>query len=141
LQLQHEKRLLETESELTETRQRLDAYEKVEAEMDKVIKQVAESSVESGGEISESQVDRVLLSYGYGANIVMNAKKRIQQNVHLTRRVLQLEQLNTQLRIELGKERTSFKDLQEQVSEKRAKQFQLQKSRNYLFCILTARNC
>ena len=119
LQLQHEKRVLEVESELAETRQRLDAYEKVEAEMDKVIKQVAETSVESGGEISESQVDRVLLSYGYGANIVMNAKKRIQQNVHLTRRVLQLEQLNTQLRIELAKERNTYTDLHEQVSEKR----------------------
>ena len=58
----------------------------------------------------------MLLSYAYGANIMMNSKRRIQQNVHLTKRVLHLEQLNTTLRIELNKERAAFKELQDQVN-------------------------
>ena len=57
----------------------------------------------------------MLLSYGYGANIVLNSKRRIQQNVHLTKRILHLEQLNTALRVELNKERNNYKDIVDQV--------------------------
>lgn len=46
---------------------------------------------------------------------MMSARRKIQQNVHLTKRILQLEQLNTTLRHELNKERASQKDLQDQV--------------------------
>ncbi len=55
------------------------------------------------------------MSYGYGSNIVLNSKRKIQQNVHLTKRILHLEQLNTTLRCELNKERSNYKELQEQV--------------------------
>lgn len=47
---------------------------------------------------------------------MLNAKRRIQQNVNLTKRVLQLEQLNTSLRIELNRERNNFKESQDQVN-------------------------
>ncbi len=57
----------------------------------------------------------MLLSYGYGSNIVLNSKRRIQQNVHLTKRILHLEQLNTTMRIELNKERANYKELQDQL--------------------------
>ena len=46
---------------------------------------------------------------------MMSAKRKIQQNVHLTKRVLHLEQLNTTLRHELTKERASYKELLDQV--------------------------
>lgn len=45
LQLQNDKRFLELESELNEKKSRLENYEKVENEMDLVIRQVAESSL------------------------------------------------------------------------------------------------
>ena len=44
LQLQNDKRFLEMENELMEKKSRLENYEKVENEMDLIIKQVAESS-------------------------------------------------------------------------------------------------
>ncbi len=112
LQVQNDKRLLELESELGEKKQRLESYEKVEDEMDAIIKQVAER-----GESGEEGVDaeRLLMSYGYGGSMVLNSKRRIQQNVHLTKRVLHLEQLNTTLRCELNKERANYKELVERL--------------------------
>jgi progesterone-induced-blocking factor 1 len=44
MQMQNDKRFMELENELNEKKSRLDSYEKVENEMDLVIKQVAESS-------------------------------------------------------------------------------------------------
>jgi hypothetical protein len=58
----------------------------------------------------------MLFSYGYGANIVTNAKRRIQQNVHLTRRILHLEKINTSLRHEVERERNKSKELSEEVN-------------------------
>lgn len=63
----------------------------------------------------ETQAEKMLLSYGYGANIMLNSKRRIQQNVHLTKRILHLEQVNTTLRVELNKERESIKETLSQV--------------------------
>ena len=67
------------------------------------------------GSINETEAEKMLLSYGYGSNIVLNSKRRIQQNVHLTKRILHLEQLNTTMRIELNKERANYKELQDQL--------------------------
>jgi hypothetical protein len=44
MQMHNEKRIIEIESELNEKNKRLESYEKVEAEMDAVIRQVAEKS-------------------------------------------------------------------------------------------------
>ena len=57
----------------------------------------------------------MLFSYGYGANIVTSAKRRIQQNVHLTRRILHLEKINTSLRHEIERERNKSKEIGEEV--------------------------
>jgi progesterone-induced-blocking factor 1 len=114
MQMQNDKRFMEMESELNEKKARLENYEKVEDEMDLVIKQVAESS--ENGMINETEAEKMLLSYGYGTNVMMSAKRKIQQNVHLTKRVLQLEQLNTTLRHELTRERNSHKELEDQVT-------------------------
>jgi len=112
LQVQNDKRVLELESELGEKKQRLEGYEKVENEMDMIIKQVAETG-ENDGEFMDAE--RMLMSYGYGGSIALNSKRRIQQNVHLTKRVLHLEQLNTTLRCELNKERASYKELMDRL--------------------------
>lgn len=44
VQVQNDKRVLEIENELNEKKSRLESYEKVENEMDLIIRQVAESS-------------------------------------------------------------------------------------------------
>jgi len=44
VQAQNDKRVLEIENELNEKKSRLESYEKVENEMDLIIRQVAESS-------------------------------------------------------------------------------------------------
>ncbi len=66
--------------------------------------------------MNETEAEKLLLSYGYGSNMMLNAKKRVQQNVHLTKKILHLEQLNTTLRHELNKERNSLTELQDQVN-------------------------
>lgn len=68
--------------------------------------------------MNEAEAEKILLSYGYGANIMLSSKRRIQQNVHLTKRVLHLEQIATGLRLELNRERAGAKDLQDQVNSK-----------------------
>jgi hypothetical protein len=45
LQLQNDKRFIELENELNEKKSRLENYEKIENEMDMVVKQAAESSI------------------------------------------------------------------------------------------------
>lgn len=49
---------------------------------------------------------------------MLNSKRRIQQNVHLTKRILHLEQVNTTLRIELNKERENIKEMINQVIQR-----------------------
>ena len=44
VQVQNDRRILEIENELAEKKSRLESYEKVENEMDLIIRQVAESS-------------------------------------------------------------------------------------------------
>uniref|UniRef100_G3WRE6 Progesterone immunomodulatory binding factor 1 n=1 Tax=Sarcophilus harrisii TaxID=9305 RepID=G3WRE6_SARHA len=44
---------------------------------------------------NEEEAERVLFSYGYGANVPTTAKRRLQQSVHLARRLLQLEKQNS----------------------------------------------
>lgn len=69
--------------------------------------------------MNEAEAEKMLLSYGYGANIMLSSKRRIQQNVHLTKRVLHLEQISTSLRLELNRERATIKDLMDQVEKKK----------------------
>lgn len=120
MQMQCDKRVMELESELNEKTSRLQNYEKCEDEMDMVLRRVAEETSGDGNDpgtssIDDTQAEKLLLSYGYGSNLMLNAKRRIQQNVHLTKRILHLEQVNTTLRHELGKERKSVKELEDQV--------------------------
>lgn len=67
--------------------------------------------------MNEGEAEKLLLSYGYGANIMLSSKRRIQQNVHLTKRVLHLEQVATSLRLEVNRERATNKDLMDQVNK------------------------
>ncbi|KAM4700053.1 progesterone-induced-blocking factor 1 [Discoglossus pictus] len=90
LQASSEKRITELQSQNSEQQTRLETYEKLEQELDDVIMQSAEME-------NEAEAERVLFSYGYGANVPTTAKRRLKQSVHLARRLLQLERQNTSL--------------------------------------------
>ncbi|XP_012578587.1 PREDICTED: progesterone-induced-blocking factor 1 isoform X2 [Condylura cristata] len=88
LQATSEKRITELEAQNSEHQARLDIYEKLEKELDEIIMQTAEIE-------NEDEAERVLFSYGYGANVPTTARRRLKQSVHLARRVLQLEKQNS----------------------------------------------
>ncbi|XP_073436480.1 progesterone-induced-blocking factor 1 [Dendrobates tinctorius] len=90
LQASTEKRVTEVQSQNSEQRARLETYEKLEKELDDVIIQSAQME-------DEAEAERVLFSYGYGANVPTTAKRRLKQSVHLARRLLQLERQNSLL--------------------------------------------
>ncbi|CAF1259480.1 unnamed protein product [Rotaria sordida] len=52
-----------------------------------------------------NDANKILFSYGYGASLSTSTKRRLQHSVHLAKRVIQLEQANTSLRLELDRER------------------------------------
>uniref|UniRef100_A0A7N8XMS5 Progesterone immunomodulatory binding factor 1 n=1 Tax=Mastacembelus armatus TaxID=205130 RepID=A0A7N8XMS5_9TELE len=94
LQTSLDKRVAELQAQNVQQASRLETYEKLEQELDHITMQAAEIE-------NEEEAERVLFSYGYGANVPTTAKRRLKQSVHLARRVLQLERQNTALRREL----------------------------------------
>ncbi|XP_015482833.1 progesterone-induced-blocking factor 1 isoform X2 [Parus major] len=90
LQSSSETRIIELQTQNSEFQARLDTYEKLEKELDEIILQTAEME-------DEAEAERVLFSYGYGANVPTTAKRRLKQSVHLARRLLQLEKQNSLL--------------------------------------------
>ncbi|KAL7983932.1 hypothetical protein Chor_000808, partial [Crotalus horridus] len=67
-----EKRISELQAQNSEYQARLDTYEKLEKELDEIIMQTAELE-------NEDEAERVLFSYGYGANVPTTAKRRLKQ--------------------------------------------------------------
>jgi len=99
---------MEIDTELNEKRTKLQVYEKVEQELDEVVMQAAQVE-------NDRDADKILFSYGYGASLPTSAKRRLQHSVHLAKRVIQLEQANTSLRMELERERKVKSDAQKEV--------------------------
>ncbi len=64
---------------------------------------------------NDNDAHQILFSYGYGASLPTSAKRRLQHSVHLAKRVIQLEQANTSLRLELDRERKRKVDIQQEV--------------------------
>ncbi|KAH3849855.1 hypothetical protein DPMN_092259 [Dreissena polymorpha] len=120
-----EKRISELESALQEREGRLQTYERMEKELDDVVMQAAEVE-------NEEEAEKVLFSYGYGANVPSTAKRRLQQSVHLARRVLQLEKINTSLRQEIDREKKKIVQLAEEVKSTNSILDQAQQPYNYL---------
>ncbi|XP_068123950.1 progesterone-induced-blocking factor 1 [Hyperolius riggenbachi] len=98
LQASSEKRVSELQAQNSEHRTRLETYEKLEQELDEVIMQSAQME-------DDVEAERVLFSFGYGANVPTTAKRRLKQSVHLARRLLQLERQNTSLIKDLERQR------------------------------------
>nr|CAB3264851.1 progesterone-induced-blocking factor 1-like [Phallusia mammillata] len=109
-----------TDAELRVTvrdlKSRLDTYEKIEKDMDDIVMQAAEVEV-TGGQDKVNEAEKVLFSYGYGANIPTTAKQRMKQSLHLARRVLQLEKINTSLQSELQHKGEGITQLKKKLSD------------------------
>ncbi|TKC34876.1 hypothetical protein EI555_009986 [Monodon monoceros] len=74
LQASSEKRITELQAQNSEHQARLDIYEKLEKELDEIIMQTAEIE-------NEDEAERILFSYGYGANVPTTAKRRLKQSL------------------------------------------------------------
>ncbi|MCJ8748089.1 hypothetical protein PDJAM_G00160970 [Pangasius djambal] len=130
LQSSSEKRITELQSQNAEQQVRLETYEKLEKELDDVTMQAAEME-------NEDEAERVLFSYGYGANVPTTAKRRLKQSVHLARRVLQLEKQNTLLRRDLERSSAHAGQISEELQA--ANQLLQQAQQPYSYLIDTVR--
>uniref|UniRef100_A0AAX7SDC2 Progesterone immunomodulatory binding factor 1 n=1 Tax=Astatotilapia calliptera TaxID=8154 RepID=A0AAX7SDC2_ASTCA len=74
LQTSSERRVAELQTQNAEQASRLETYEKLEQELDQVTMQAAEIE-------NEEEAERVLFSYGYGANVPTTAKRRLKQRM------------------------------------------------------------
>lgn len=127
------KKITELESELSSKNSRLESYDKLEHELDNVILQAAESE-------EKSNTESVLLAYGYGANVSINAKRQLKQSVDLARRVLQLERTNTNLKQELEAERDNVKEKMEEIESCKELLESVQQPHSYLIESIKNRN-
>lgn len=130
LQTSSERRVAELQTQNAEQASRLETYEKLEQELDQVTMQAAEIE-------NEEEAERVLFSYGYGANVPTTAKRRLKQSVHLARRVLQLERQNTSLRRELESHKSQTGQISEELLA--ANQLLQQTQQPYSYLIETVR--
>ncbi|PIK46344.1 putative progesterone-induced-blocking factor 1 isoform X1 [Apostichopus japonicus] len=133
LQNSSEKKIRDLEAETGDYRSRLDVYHKLEEELDDVVMQAADAG-------DESEAERVLFSYGYGANVPTTAKRRLQNSVHLARRVLHVEKLNSSLTKELNTTMQQLQQIGEELSSATSLLDQAQQPYNYLIDTIRSRD-
>lgn len=125
LQSSSEKHITELQTQNSEHQARLDIYEKLEKELDEIIMQTAEIE-------NEDEAERVLFSYGYGANVPTTAKRRLKQSVHLARRVLQLEKQNSLVLKDLEHRKNQVTQLSQELDRANSLLNQAQQPYRYL---------
>ncbi|XP_065600111.1 progesterone-induced-blocking factor 1 [Cyrtonyx montezumae] len=125
LQSSSETRIIELQTQNSEFQARLDTYEKLEKDLDEIIMQTAEME-------NEVEAERVLFSYGYGANVPTTAKRRLKQSVHLARRLLQLEKQNSLLVKDLGHQKEQVTQISQELDRANSLLRQVQQPYKYL---------
>ncbi|NXL64753.1 PIBF1 factor, partial [Chordeiles acutipennis] len=125
LQSSSEARITELQTQNSEFQARLDTYEKLEKELDEIILQTAEME-------NEIEAERVLFSYGYGANVPTTAKRRLKQSVHLARRLLQLEKQNSLLVKDLEHQKEQVTQISQELDRANFLLSQVQQPYKYL---------
>ncbi|NWV39013.1 PIBF1 factor, partial [Grantiella picta] len=125
LQSSSETRIIELQTQNSEFQARLDTYEKLEKELDEIILQTAEME-------DEAEAERVLFSYGYGANVPTTAKRRLKQSVHLARRLLQLEKQNSLLVKDLEHQKEQVTQISQELDRANSLLNQAQQPYKYL---------
>uniref|UniRef100_A0ABI7VZY5 Progesterone immunomodulatory binding factor 1 n=2 Tax=Felinae TaxID=338152 RepID=A0ABI7VZY5_FELCA len=81
---------------------------------------------------NEDEAERVLFSYGYGANVPTTAKRRLKQSVHLARRVLQLEKQNSLVLKDLEHQKDQVTQLSQELDRANSLLNQTQQPYRYL---------
>ncbi|XP_012497607.1 PREDICTED: progesterone-induced-blocking factor 1, partial [Propithecus coquereli] len=81
---------------------------------------------------NEDEAERVLFSYGYGANVPTTAKRRLKQSVHLARRVLQLEKQNSLILKDLEHQKNQVTQLSQELDRANSLLDQTQQPYRYL---------
>ncbi|XP_053163199.1 progesterone-induced-blocking factor 1 [Hemicordylus capensis] len=125
LQALSEKQTSELQAQNSEYQARLDTYEKLEKELDEIIMQTAELE-------NDDEAERVLFSYGYGANVPTTAKRRLKQSVHLARRLLQLEKQNSLLTKDLEHHKEQGTQISQELDRANSLLNQVQQPYRYL---------
>ncbi|CAM5074018.1 unnamed protein product [Natator depressus] len=125
LQASSETRITELQAQNSEHQARLDTYEKLEKELDEIIIQTAEME-------NEDEAERILFSYGYGANVPTTAKRRLKQSVHLARRLLQLEKQNSLLVKDLEHQKEQVTQISQELHRANSLLNQVQQPYKYL---------
>ncbi|XP_036866205.2 progesterone-induced-blocking factor 1 isoform X4 [Manis javanica] len=125
LQASSEKHITELQAQNSERQARLDIYEKLEKELDEIIIQTAEME-------NEDEAERVLFSYGYGANVPTTARRRLKQSVHLARRVLKLEKQNSLVVKDLEHQKDQVTQLSQELDRANSLLNQTQQPYRYL---------
>ncbi|NXJ16357.1 PIBF1 factor, partial [Odontophorus gujanensis] len=125
LQSSSETRIIELQTQNSEFQARLDTYEKLEKDLDEIIMQTAEME-------NEVEAERVLFSYGYGANVPTTAKRRLKQSVHLARRLLQLEKQNSLLVKDLEHQKEQVTQISQELDRANSLLRQVQQPYKYL---------
>uniref|UniRef100_A0A8C3CS43 Progesterone immunomodulatory binding factor 1 n=1 Tax=Cairina moschata TaxID=8855 RepID=A0A8C3CS43_CAIMO len=125
LQSSSETRIIELQTQNSEFQARLYTYEKLEKELDEIIMQTAEME-------DEVEAERVLFSYGYGANVPTTAKRRLKQSVHLARRLLQLEKQNSLLVKDLEHQKEQVTQISQELDRANSLLSQVQQPYKYL---------
>ncbi|KAG6931870.1 progesterone immunomodulatory binding factor 1 [Chelydra serpentina] len=138
LQASSETRITELQAQNSEHQARLDTYEKLEKELDEIIMQTAEME-------NEDEAERILFSYGYGANVPTTAKRRLKQRyvshfgkhcssyiVHLARRLLQLEKQNSLLVKDLEHQKEQVTQISQELQRANSLLSQVQQPYKYL---------
>ncbi|XP_058885653.1 progesterone-induced-blocking factor 1-like [Acipenser ruthenus] len=113
-----EKRITELQAQNSEYQARLETYEKLEQELDDVTMQAAEME-------NEDEAERVLFSYGYGANVPTTAKRRLKQRLYL-------EKQNTLLRRDLERQSAQTKHISQELERANHLLNQAQQPYSYL---------
>nr|XP_047935094.1 progesterone-induced-blocking factor 1 isoform X2 [Anser cygnoides] len=80
----------------------------------------------------EVEAERVLFSYGYGANVPTTAKRRLKQSVHLARRLLQLEKQNSLLVKDLEHQKEQVTQISQELDRANSLLSQVQQPYKYL---------
>uniref|UniRef100_A0A8C4VE30 Progesterone immunomodulatory binding factor 1 n=1 Tax=Gopherus evgoodei TaxID=1825980 RepID=A0A8C4VE30_9SAUR len=125
LQASSETRITELQAQNSEHQAKLDTYEKLEKELDEIIMQTAEME-------NEDEAERILFSYGYGANVPTTAKRRLKQSVHLARRLLQLEKQNSLLVKDLEHQKEQVTQISQELHRANSLLSQVQQPYKYL---------
>ncbi|XP_042723711.1 progesterone-induced-blocking factor 1 isoform X2 [Lagopus leucura] len=81
---------------------------------------------------NEVEAERVLFSYGYGANVPTTAKRRLKQSVHLARRLLQLEKQNSLLVKDLEHQKEQVRQISQELDRANSLLSQVQQPYKYL---------